>query len=696
MRKLHACTLLTAACLASLSLAHAADQSHFPSNEDLRHVRSITQPKLSPDGRQVLLQVTDATADGGRSHLWLIDVKANTARQLTYSSAADKRGESAGEWMPDGQSILFLAHRGDHAQLFRLPMNGGEAHPFDVKIVPPVDESKQPEAIPPAKEEHDDKPGTKPEPIEADISRYFVAPDGKTIALLIRDPETPGEKKAHDEKADAVNVDQSPHGTRLYLLDPESGKLTATAVAPNVEHVAWTEQSDRLLALCEPMHDEGDISPGATAWVLTASDPDHPKQIPAAPRTIGAATWSPDQHQIYFVAQAKTDAPPGYSDLFALTLADGAVRDLSDGFDGSLGRGEPIAAGDAVLEDVQTGTRTTIARFVGDRRELLHFDTGTVTQLNTNDRRTGWVWIGASSDRPPTLYYAAKLADNPAALKTPDLIPSSWTPIHSQLVTWKNDNLTVEGLLYLPPQAEHHKVPLIVDVHGGPTGAWEDSWIPITQFFIGQGWAVLRPNPRGSTGRGAPFAAANKNDMGGGDYRDIMSGVDTVIAKYPIDSSKLALIGYSYGGEMAGFVEGRTDRFKAIVAGAPVIDQESEYGTENGSWYDRWFYGGHPWEHPESAWRQSPLADAAKAKTPFLLLQGESDKTDPLGQSQEMYRALRQMGVPVEFVEYPREDHGPLAGGIFGMPSPEPWHGFDGRQRIVTFIKKAFGQSSNP
>jgi dipeptidyl aminopeptidase/acylaminoacyl peptidase len=129
------------------------------------------------------------------------------------------------------------------------------------------------------------------------------------------------------------------------------------------------------------------------------------------------------------------------------------------------------------------------------------------------------------------------------------------------------------------------------------------------------------------------------------------------------------------------------------VSGAPVIDQYSEYGTENNSWYDRWYFG-KPWEHPADAWRQSPLAGTARASTPFLLLQGEADKTDPLGQSEEMYRALRQAGVPVEMVTYPREDHGPLARAIFGYPSPEPWHGFDGRKRIVDFFEKAFAQSA--
>jgi dipeptidyl aminopeptidase/acylaminoacyl peptidase len=202
-------------------------------------------------------------------------------------------------------------------------------------------------------------------------------------------------------------------------------------------------------------------------------------------------------------------------------------------------------------------------------------------------------------------------------------------------------------------------------------------------------------NPRGSSGRGADFAAANKNDLGGGDYRDIMSGLDYVLKTESIDPGKLALFGYSYGGEMAGFVEVKTTRFQAIVSAAPVIDQNSEYGTERGSYYDQWYYG-KPWEHEADAWRQSPLSGAAQAKTPFMLLQGESDSTDPLGQSQEMYRALRQMKVPVELITYPRDDHGPLAGAIYGAPSAEPWHGFDARQRVVAFFEQAFGVTNEP
>jgi dipeptidyl aminopeptidase/acylaminoacyl peptidase len=288
------------------------------------------------------------------------------------------------------------------------------------------------------------------------------------------------------------------------------------------------------------------------------------------------------------------------------------------------------------------------------------------------------------------LCFAQHLGDPCSDLAIPELRPANLRSIEPELVTWKSGPFTVEGLLYMPSAAPAAKVPLIVDVHGGPFGAWENRNDAFAAFLVGHGWAVLRPNPRGSSNYGVKFAAANKNDLGGGDYDDVMAGVNAVLAKYPLDAARMALIGYSYGGEMAGFVEGKTDRFKAIVSGAPVIDQFSEYGTERGSWYDRWYYG-KPWEHIEDAWRQSPLAGAKKAKTPFLLIQGESDATDPLGQAQEMYRALRQEGVPVDLVTYPREDHGPLAGGMTGRPVSEPWHGYDVRQRMIEFIDKAFG-----
>ena len=124
-------TALLFFCAVSACIASAADDAHFPSNEDLRHVRAMAQPRLSPDGRSVLIQITDSTADGAKTHLWLVDIRQNTSRQLTWSTPQEKRGEYSGRWMPDGSAILFLAHRGDHTQLYRLPMEAGEARPYD-------------------------------------------------------------------------------------------------------------------------------------------------------------------------------------------------------------------------------------------------------------------------------------------------------------------------------------------------------------------------------------------------------------------------------------------------------------------------------------------------------------------------------------------------------------------------------------
>src|SRR5262249_25513711 len=142
-----------------------------------------------------------------------------------------------------------------------------------------------------------------------------------------------------------------------------------------------------------------------------------------------------------------------------------------------------------------------------------------VHQLNTNQRRSGWVYLANTSTQPNTLYYTASLNTAARALETPSLVPANLQSASSQVVRWNNEGRQIEGLLTLPPAAKDKKVPLVLVIHGGPTGAFQDRHEVFVDFLVGRGWAVLRPNPRGSTGRGADFAAANKNDLGGADYR---------------------------------------------------------------------------------------------------------------------------------------------------------------------------------
>jgi dipeptidyl aminopeptidase/acylaminoacyl peptidase len=684
-RYLYLITILLGAGSVSL---HAADGG-APSNEDLRHVRALADPQVSPDGGRVLIRVTDATADGGRHHLWLVDVGANTSRQLTFSPAADKQGEHDARWLGDGSSVVFLAKRTEHAQLYRLPMSGGEAHAYELKIAPVVDESEEPDAIPPKKP--GDAPASK-DPIPLDVEKYEPAPDGRTIAIIAPDPQTPGEKKQKDEKADALWVDHDKHHKRLYLLDAEADKLTAVEVPPELVKIAWAKKSDRLIALTQGPNHAGDLKPSMSAWLVDLANPSHPEQIKEIPATIRGGTWSEDGSHFFFRAQAKPDAPPGYDELFVLNLDDRSILNVSADLKGSLGNEDPLVVGPAVFQDVQRGFRTAYVQISGSKTEELNFDRPVVRALRCSVRHAACAWLGESGTEPPMLYFAPQPGQAARVLATPSLLPAKWDTPTVHTVRWKNEGLDIEGILYLPPQASKAKVPLVVQVHGGPTGAFLDSFSPFDAHLLAQGWAVFLTNPRGSTGYGSAFAAANKNDLGGRDFKDIMAGVDAVLAAYSIDRNKLALMGYSYGGEMAAFVEGKTDRFKAIVSAAPVIDQQSEYGTEDESWYDRWFYG-KPWEHREDAWRQSPLAYVAHAKTPFMLIQGEGDTVDPLGQSLEMYRALRQQGVAVQLLQYPRDNHGPLGANMYGFPSTEPWHGFDARRRLVQFIKTAFDKS---
>jgi dipeptidyl aminopeptidase/acylaminoacyl peptidase len=172
------------------------------------------------------------------------------------------------------------------------------------------------------------------------------------------------------------------------------------------------------------------------------------------------------------------------------------------------------------------------------------------------------------------------------------------------------------------------------------------------------GYEVLMVNPRGSATYGEEFLKANRADWGGADFKDLMAGVDTVIARGETDPNRLGIGGWSYGGYMAEWAITQTNRFKAAVSGAGMFDLAAEFGTEKEPAYDEWYFS-TPWEHPERFAHSSPYMYVRNAKTPTLILQGENDPIDPLGQSTALYRALNRYGVETELVTYPREPHGP-------------------------------------
>ena len=559
----------------------------------MRHFGSIGSPKLSPDGKHVLLQVTESTADGAASHIWLIDVEGGGKRQLTFSPDSDKMGERSAEWMPDGQSILFTAHRGEHTSIYQLPMGGGEAKPLVIKIVPLVDMSKVPNPVPPpgadlgtaggggaatggggrrgggsaaptpapanAPAAAPERPG---EAVVVDAGGFRLSPDGKTIALLIRDPQTAGERRERTAQADANWHDHDQHRERLYLMDLASGKISAAAAVPgDARGALWTPDGKKMAVLANAPNGASDLAPAGSVWLVSADDLQHAEKLDKISPTAASLAWNVSGTELMFEAQSKIDAPPGFHDLFSYDLSSKTIKNLTDGLLGSVGR-EPVLLKDGtVVSLVEQGFQESPAKLLGGGKfEAFSAPAPVISTMETNEAQNGWLFLGSGAGHTPALYYAEKLGGPMRVLSTPAVVPAGLeTTIAGKHVEWKNEGLTIEGMLYLPPAATG-KVPLVVEVHGGPMGIYIDSYSQFDAWMLGHGWAVLRTNPRGSTGRGAAFAAANHNDLGGADYRDIMTGVDYVLKTEPtLDETKMALEGYSYGGEMAAFVERQDD-----------------------------------------------------------------------------------------------------------------------------------------
>jgi dipeptidyl aminopeptidase/acylaminoacyl peptidase len=266
-------------------------------------------------------------------------------------------------------------------------------------------------------------------------------------------------------------------------------------------------------------------------------------------------------------------------------------------------------------------------------------------------------FVGQAATLPQELYV---LPRDGAVRRATDL-NAAWKDI--ALVTPESvhyrsfDGLTIDAALLRPKHAGNTRLPLIVLVHGGPAGAWSDAIETWGQLLVAHGFAVLYPNIRGSVGYGQHFIETNRADWGGADYKDVMAGVDAMFQRGVADSSRLGIGGWSYGGYMAEWAITQTNRFKAAVSGAGMVDLIAEFGTERGPAYDRWYFG-LPYENAKQFLESSPFMYMQHAHTPTLILQGLEDTTDPPGQSQALYRALKFYGVTAQLVEYPREEHG--------------------------------------
>ena len=602
------------------SASPASKQAKRLSPETFLELRSVQDPQFSPDGTRVAFTVSDPwKVDKQTRHIWLYDVTAKQLHQLTFSP----KSESFPRWSPDGKSLAFLSDReGDHQQIYLLRMEGGEAS-----------------AVTRGK---------------AAVSAFSWSPDATTIAYLAPDEKTEAEEQKEKEKDDARVVDKDDKHARLRVVN--LAKLETRAVTDpswEVKELDWLPNSQNIIvrATSRPAADQ------FTDRIYAIAAKDGSKEELLAPRgPFSSLRASSTGRTISFVG-CREDGP-GPHDLWLLPATGGAARNLTGAsLDRRIADYRWTESGwvAAVYAD---GFRTSLVGYTseGEKKDL-----GSALPVNPGGMSlapSGEIaFVGQTTTQMQELW----LRDPRGAAWQVTHFNDAWKGyglIAPEIYRYKSfDGIEIEAALLKPAGYDgKSKLPTVVLAHGGPTGNWSDSIDAWGQLLVARGFAVFYPNVRGSTGYAEKFTELNKGDWGGGDFKDVMAGVDDLIAKGIADPDLLGIGGWSYGGYMAEWAITQTTRFKAAVAGAGMSDLISEYGTEKNPEYDEWFWG-VPYEKPEGFLNGSAFVYVKSAKTPTLILQGESDVVDPPGQSLELYRGLKRYNIPAAYVLYPREPH---------------------------------------
>jgi dipeptidyl aminopeptidase/acylaminoacyl peptidase len=608
--------------------------------EQALQVRQIGDLRMSPDGRFVAFTVTEPVKGTDRdSNLYLLNVETRQIRQLTFSP----KNESSPRWKPDGRALAFLSDREGPSQVYLLPMDGGEG----IRLT----EGKH------------------------SIQSFEWSPDGRRISFLAAEPRSDAEDKKLNEKDDARVVDKDNRLARLWVFDIESKKVTKLTSAPwRVSDVNWKSAGDGFLVIASNQP-EKDLPTNRIYSIPLAGG--EPAEI-FAPRggQFGQLMISPDGKLLAWVGP-RVDGPTA-TDLFIRPIAGGEARNLTASVDRPFETNVWLKDG-SIVSTVQRGFKTGFYRISADGKPegMPPIDVNAGRGFAAVPGKT--VFAGQTAVQQPEIH----LWDEKGKPEKISRFNQSWEKISlttPEFFTFRSfDGVEIEGSL-LKPADSTTKLPLITLVHGGPAGRWQDAFEPWGQMLVSRGYAIFYANIRGSTGYGQKFLESNRADWGGGDFKDLMAGIDSLIQKGIADPERLGIGGWSYGGYMSMWAVTQTNRFKASVAGAGLSDLASEFGTENSSIYDEWYFG-TPYERLDGFIRCSPITYIKNIRTPTLILQGEADTTDPIGQSQQFYRGAKRYGAPADLVLYPREGHG----------IREEKHMLDMYRRILGWYEKYLG-----
>jgi dipeptidyl aminopeptidase/acylaminoacyl peptidase len=629
MKAKYVLSLVILFCLFYVAPIFLFGEENVMKPEKIISMKRLYDVQLSPSGKKVayVLRSLDEKKHSFSTDIHIADVKTGESIQMTYHP----KNDSSPRWSPDGSKIAFLSNREQRNQIWIISLTGGEAFQL-TKLKDGVSGS------------------------------INWSPDGQKIAFLTTRELSDEEKKAKEEKRDEIVVDETMRLNQISIVDVDSGDIQRlTDGKTYVSAPSWAPDGEKIAFTSRPSTDVDDLFL-SKIYIIQSSGGAPERLTNTKALTEMSPQWSPDGKFIAFSAGPGYDLWADPDDVYCVPAEGGSPTNLT----AQLDRSE------------------SAVRWASNSRSIVfRFGTETFTQIGEVDIQTKKIDILISKEKiisnisiSPALDIMAFVMTDPENpgnlwvsdinLKKPRLLVQSNPSIKklklgkTKVIQWKSfDGKTIEGILVLPMDyKEGQRVPLIVEPHGGPQGVRTVSFNPVWQMFAGAGYGVFAPNFRGSGNYGREFVRANIGDWGGGDYRDIMAGVDDLIKKGIADETKLGVEGWSYGGFMTNWIITHTDRFKAAVSGAGLSNLESFYGTTDIQGFMEYYHKGFPWISRKIYRSSSPLTSTFKVKTPVLILHGEEDRRVPVSQSEELYQYLKKAGITVKFVRYPREPHG--------------------------------------
>jgi dipeptidyl aminopeptidase/acylaminoacyl peptidase len=618
--------------LSLLAISAPAQQKRGMTFDDVLAMKGVSDAQVSPDGRWIAYAVTTVSLkeNAPDTDVWLIATEGGSPIRLTTS----KKNDSGPRWSPDGRRLAFVSAREERPQIFLISPFGGEAERLT--------ESK------------------------TGVQDFEWSPDGRRIAYVARQEPTAEEEKKQKDKDDAIVVDKDFKFSRIWVIDVETKKATELVKSDYQASDPQWSPDGRSIAYTvtpSPRPDDGSLSDIYIVDVETAKQ----RKLVDNPGPDASPRWSPDGRRIAYLTRDAKNAVLGHLKQAIIPAEGGAPQLISPGFLYQPGPATWSADGRTIYFNSQARTTSQLFEVPsagGEPRQLSKIAGVMSAATFSRDRAT--VAFTRSDLQHPADVCVAKLPDMHDGVKLTDHNPEvkNLALGASEVIRWKSkDGLEIEGLVIYPVGYQQgRRYPTVALIHGGPSGVWTQgfpaSYGNFGHVYAANGWVVFYPNVRGSSAYGEKFLVSNVRDWGGGDYQDIQTGIDHLIAKGVADPERLAQAGWSYGGYMTAWTLTQTNRFKAVMVGAGLTNMFSMYSTNDLQRVLEAYFGAEPWNDLDIYNSRSAMSFIKQAKTPTLILHGAEDRRVPVGQAQELYMGLRKNGVPVELVFYPREPHG--------------------------------------